>query len=215
MFRAAAAAFLFFAAPIFAQDTQVKAKTGDLTQIVIKAGKDASFLVRPEKNIKLFREYDADPATIKLQIFPTEDGEYFLFLAEGSKGKVWVITSTGKIPPPPPPPPAPEDQFQLALRTAYAADGKPAVLAAQLAAIWRNAGPTVNNQKFKTAKEVLETMHTAAEALIEQALPKTRRAIADELNRTLTTNNLALTPENRAKILAQCQRVQAALEGLK
>ena len=140
-----------------------------------------------------------------------KDGKF-----QGLANKVGSIAfSVGT--PTPPDPPLPTDAFSKAVLDAYVADGKPVAQVAQLAALYRQSATTVNNLSNKTAKDVLDTMHKAAVSLVGDAttvLPKTRRVIADELNKTLA-NMTTLTPDNRSTITAAFVRVQVALEGCK
>jgi hypothetical protein len=137
-----------------------------------------------------------------------------------------VRITVGQAPQPPPGPgpgptptpipiPPPVDPFPAAVAAAYAADGKPAAQAAQLASIYKFSGPVVNNPTFKTAKDVLDTMHSVAQSLLGDGFKNTRRTIADELNRAIGQTNADLTPAIRTTMQAQFARMQAILEGLR
>jgi hypothetical protein len=91
---------------------KIEAKTGRLATITIKHDcKDIRWVVVPEGDIDQFREYEADPALIRLRFMPYKDGTYTLVVA-GALGdketiKTCVITAKGGQPPVPPVPPDP------------------------------------------------------------------------------------------------------------
>lgn len=115
----------------------------------------------------------------------------------------------------PAPIPVPVDAFQAAIQAAYVADGKQGAVVAQLAAIYRQSGATVNNPQAMKLSDILSAMHTAAQGLIADQLPTVRRVIGEELNANLGKTDMPLTPANRAAISVQFLRIQKALEGVK
>ncbi len=131
------------------------------------------------------------------------------------------VTALEKNPPVPIVVP-PVDPFTAAVQVAYVADGKPAAAAAALAGLYKVSPNTVNNPTFQKYDEILAQMHTAAQAVLGEPdatsvtiLPKTRRAIANELNAQLGKIDKMLDAGSRLSIVLQFARVQAALEVVK
>ncbi len=111
-------------------------------------------------------------------------------------GQQGCLPLPGPLPPNPPGPvpPGPVDPFAAAVKLAYTAetDPKKAEQIALLAALYRQSGPTCQRQDLKTVGELYSALKEAANRLIPaEALPKVRRAIADELNKLLPTDPAA------------------------
>jgi hypothetical protein len=94
---------------------KIEAKTGRLATVTIKTtAKETKWIIVPSDNIDQFREFDPDPAIIRLRFLPYQDGAYTLVVAGALADKETIrtctITAKGGLPPPPPvPPPGPPD----------------------------------------------------------------------------------------------------------
>lgn len=123
-------------------------------------------------------------------------------------------------PPVPPAPPVPDpDVFPSLLGISYIIDPDPlkAAHVTQLAALYRQSSATVDDPNLKTLDALTARMHSAANTLIgENALPKVRRALADELNVKLGTKaGVTLDADERSLVKSQYQRMATALGGIK
>lgn len=123
----------------------------------------------------------------------------------------------------PQPPPTPVDAFQKAIQDAYVADGKPANAVANLADLYKKSGTIVNNASLTKFKDILDTMHSAAQIALGEPdqtkvtiLPNVRRLIANEFNSVIAgKTGTALTDNDRKTIAAEFLKAQHALEGVK
>lgn len=147
------------------------------------------------------------------------------YTAGGDVPSLPAITTVVVAEPAPPGPgpgpnPNPLDPLMQALRAGYAAETDSAKVqqVTLLAALYRNAATsTVNQTDLKTLGDLYQVLRTAGTTLLpKSALPKVRRAIADELDRTLGTNTtLSLDDAGRKKAAAELDRVAQSLESLK
>ena len=135
--------------------------------------------------------------------------------SESDVDRKTIDVETGQAPKPPPGP-SPVDAFTAAVQTGYAMDGKPALDAVKLAAIYKLSKKTVDDPALKTIQDVFSKMHAAAELVVPSPiLHETRLAVKAEEDTVFGKTDIPLTTELRAKIWAQHQRIQAALETLK
>lgn len=161
-------------------------------------------------------EFTAPPGTYEVDLTAVilQDGET---VVEEATLTV-VIGGPAPLPPPQPPPqppPTPDDPFVADLRAAYRADMGPdrAADLADLATLYRTAGPTVDNPRFTTWGEVVALMGANRKVLLaDTALLGVRKRIEVELGKTLPTTNDPLTPELRTRAKAAFAQVAAALK---
>lgn len=122
-------------------------------------------------------------------------------------------------PPIPVPPVPPVDVFAATVQTAYSAEvdaNKASVLKGLIAGYSQCQG-VIQSPNLATLGQLYpELRKTVISYAGFVGLPKTRGAIADEINAKLPTDGgLPLTPELRAKIAEQFKRAQTALEAVR
>jgi hypothetical protein len=92
---------------------KIEARTGRLASVTIKStAKDLQYLAVPSDQMDILREFDPDPAVLRLRFLPYADGQYTLIVvgALGDRAKIASCTITAKgLLPPPPIPPVPPD----------------------------------------------------------------------------------------------------------
>ncbi len=209
--------------PAITLPSELKARPGRL--LLIQAKTDGKII----RWVSLSEDADLLPYLDQSAIFSAPSpGRYrvLAYTAAGDTPSLPAITTVvveGPSPPVPPGPgpgPNPADPFMQGLRTAYAAetDAAKAQQVALLAALYRNvAASTVNQQELKTLGDLYQVLRTAGAALLPAtALPKVRRVIADELDRTLGTNAaMPLDDASRKKVADEMSRMAKTLESLK
>jgi hypothetical protein len=180
--------------------------------------------------IDLGQLLDAKVRPDRVLVFASQPGRYRLRLRAaavkdgratlGDPAVTTVVIGDAPAPPPPPgpTPPAPSDPLFERLKPIYGADVSPtkAADAKQLAAVFRNAVATADNASLTTLRQLYEVVRQAGASLVP--LPKLdpiRQVITEELTRTLGGNDVALTPDVRAKCKSEFARVASALEGLR
>ena len=125
-----------------------------------------------------------------------------------------TVGTPAPVPPgPDPTPPGPTDPLWATLKAAFDSEANKSQ-AAQLAAIYRQAGPTL--AVAKTQGDLIATLHAGADSYVGKGtLPKTRRVLADELNAKVpATTTGPLTDALRQQYTAQFSRFAGLLEGL-
>lgn len=129
----AAVTLLALVAPAYGQSVKLpeklEVKVGRLAAIdVVWEGDDIRYTASGDMDV--FREYDPDPAKVRLRILVYSAGTYDLKAIACKGGKlsefaVCLVVADGVPPgpkPPPPPPPPPEDELTRKLRLAYTVD---------------------------------------------------------------------------------------------
>jgi hypothetical protein len=203
--------------PIILPDTFSAAvgRRDDLQAKVFK-GTSLTWIVDPADNDALQTKPDSSTSLV---IVPRDKGIYYIgAIDKGGKmtAPAWCRVTTGDVPPPIPPP-VPTDPFTVTLQTAANLDtAADRTKIPQLAALYRQSVNTVNDKSITTAKQLLDTMHGAAQSLIGDSLPNLRKALATELNATMPTQSTAVLDDaTRAKAAAEFTKISTALSGVK
>lgn len=147
---------------------------------------------------------------IKLRAVRVKDGKTTIETARAT-----VVVGDPKPPPPPPPPP---DALTAELKSLYTADTgtDKATALANLAAIYRNCGTTIDNQALATTRDLQGKLREATAVLIpDTALVGLRKRLGTEWAAVLGTTPATLTPELRTKAKTLASRLAIALEGVK
>jgi hypothetical protein len=125
----------------------------------------------------------------------------------------------GPGPGPGPEPPAPTDPLTKAVQAAYDADAGPEKKRQKdaLAALYRQAVKTAEDQSLKTAADLLGILQKARQSLLpDAALLPLRQVISKELNAALGTKpDAALDADMRKKAAEAFGKIAAALEAMK
>jgi hypothetical protein len=208
--------------PSITLPTELKARPGRL--LLIQAKTEGKVI----RWVSLSEDADVLPYLNQGAIFSAPTAGRYRILAYTASGDVPslpAITTVVVADPSPPGPspgpnPNPPDPFTQALRAAYAAEADTAKMqqVTLLIALYRNAATsTVNQTDLKTLGDLYQVLRTAGATLLPKtALPRIRRAIADELDQALGTNvALSLDDASRKKAATELDRVAKSLESLK
>lgn len=190
---------------------------GDLIPIVAESSAAlVSWDATP--GLRILNTHPADPACKSMVIHAKAGGTFAIFAAipsdKGISSAVCVVTIGQPGPPPPPPVATFADKLEAAY-TADIANGSTAAQAAKLVLLYRTtAASTVYDAGLTTGAGLLNEMHKAATTLIGDELSRSRRVIADELNKSFSGTK-TLDKATRDAIAAAFVRIATALEGVK
>jgi hypothetical protein len=210
--------------PTVKMPAEVKIPPGRLASIVIESNGKVTKFGCLSTEVDIFREYDPDPAKIRVRVIAYTPGKYAIFahtaLADvPSDPAVCWLTVGDPVPPTPRPPAAsgePADPLARAIRAAYAedaSDGKAkAEYLAALESVFRQADPS-GFQYVGQFRDLLQRA-AASKALMPQgAMPRVSAEVAKFLKDHFAGADLtAFTPASRESATANCVKLADALK---
>ena len=213
-------------------EDKVEVKAGRMASVTIKAdGKATSYVALPNENLDIFREYDPDPAIIKLRLLSYTNGTYYIVASTTLNDKIamktCVVQVGGSVPGPTPPPipvpptPGPDAQLLKNLKAVYAADSSPdkeTELDALIALYDQGSVFVKTRADLKTYGQVWTAFSEVAKTL---GCSKKLIAVQQLIQNEMSLAGIPITPSdggtavNKEQLVPQLQRIANLLKQVK